>query len=163
MVTYRSGSTLLTCQILQPHIAGKYPRSWMCKTNAPSRIWQNFTQVIVTFLHLYCFSVGQIRSDVAFQMNVAANVDSDASVANKINDKQLKRRIAARRKIYDESSSCESLDKPRVKPKDDGGLLRRIIRSEMRKFVKVCLYLPYSSFKLFLPLPYFFHFLDPTG
>lgn len=152
MVTYRSGSTLLTCQILQPHIAGKYPRSWMCKTNAPSRIWQNFTQVIVTFLHLYCFSIGQIRSDVAFQMNVAANVDSDASVANKRNDKQMKRRTAAKRKIYDESSSCESLDKPRVKPKDDGGLLRRIIRSEMRKFVKVfCIY-------LIPPLNSFFHF-----
>ena len=82
-------------------------------------------------------SVGQIRGDVAVQMKVAASVNSDASVSNKENDKQMKYRKGAKRRIHDESSSFESFEKPRGKPVDEGSLLRRIIRSEMRKFIKV--------------------------
>ena len=92
----------------------------------------------LNFLHAFRFiSVGQIRGDVAVQMNVAASVNSDASVSNKENDEQMKYRKGAKRRIHDESSSFESFEKPRGKPVDEEGLLRRIIRSEMRKFIKV--------------------------
>lgn len=92
---------------------------------------------MLSLFTLGCTSVGQIRGDVAVQMKVAASVNSDASVSNKRNDKPTKYRKGAKRRVHDESSSCESFDKPRRKPVDEGSLLRRIIRSEMRKFIKV--------------------------
>ena len=85
-------------------------------------------------LHLYCFfvSVGQVPNDVAALMKVTANVNVDGSVAKK---RDHKHRKTTKRQVYDESSSYESSEKARVK--DEGSLLRRIIRSEMRKFIRV--------------------------
>ena len=90
-----------------------------------------------TILHLIIFSVGQIRSDVATQLKVAAAVNSNTSVSSDRNIRGTSRRNTTKRKTYDETSSCDSLNEPQVKPIDEGSLLRRIIRSEMRKFIKV--------------------------
>jgi hypothetical protein len=90
-------------------------------------------------------------------MKVAASVNSDASTEN---DKLKKHRKTAKRKTYNESSSCESLDKP----KDDGSLLRRIIRSEMRKFIRVCIQsLLFNTFLYSTSHIFPFHFLDSTS
>ena len=70
-------------------------------------------------------------------MKVAPSVNSDTSVPSKKKDEQMKYRKGAKTRAHDDSSSCESLEKPRRKPVDEGSLLRRIIRSEMRKFIKV--------------------------
>ena len=92
---------------------------------------------MVTF---YDFSVGQIRSDVAIQLKIAASMASETSVTTDRRDKRTKPRKAAKRKMYDESSTSELSEKPRGKPVDEASLLRRIIRSEMRKFIKVHMY-----------------------
>ncbi|XP_028394275.1 uncharacterized protein LOC114518472 [Dendronephthya gigantea] len=81
-------------------------------------------------------SVGQIRNNVAVKMKLAANMNSDSSVTTASNYKQTRHRKTTKRKVQKESSSCDSAEQPRVKPVDEGDLLRRIIRSEMRKFIK---------------------------
>ena len=49
----------------------------------------------------------------------------------------IKDRRPNKRKIREESSSCETSENVSMKSKDEASLLRRIVRSEMRKFIKV--------------------------
>lgn len=67
-------------------------------------------------------------------MRVAGNVNSDTSVTSTRKNDNMK--LAAKENTYNKmTSSYDSLGKRRYK--DETSLLRRIIRSEMRKFVQV--------------------------
>lgn len=62
----------------------------------------------------------------------------NTSIKTEQTGEAVKTRKPAKRRIREESSSSEMSGKFSTQSTDEASLLRRIIRSEMRKFIKVC-------------------------